>query len=44
MAPEHKKLLFIYRQKVLRVRRGGRRKRGLGMRRPMVLPDGLNQR
>jgi len=34
----HKKLLRIYREEGLRVRRRGGRKRALGTRRPMVLP------
>ncbi len=42
--PNHKKLLRIYREEGLRVRRRGGRKRALGTRRPMVLPDGPNQR
>jgi len=44
MTPNHKKLLRIYRQENLRVRRRGGRKRALGTRAPMVLPDGPNQR
>ena len=44
MKPNHKKLLRIYREEGLRVRRRGGRKRALGTRRPMVLPDGPNQR
>ncbi|MFC3097938.1 IS3 family transposase [Alteraurantiacibacter palmitatis] len=44
IAPNHKKLLRIYREEGLRVRRRGGRKRALGTRRPMVLPDGPNQR
>ncbi|MBL4896935.1 MAG: IS3 family transposase [Erythrobacter sp.] len=44
MRPNHKKLLRIYREEGLRVRRRGGRKRALGTRRPMVLPDGPNQR
>lgn len=43
MSPNHKKLLGIYREEGLRVRRRGGRKRALGTRAPMVLPDGLNQ-
>ncbi len=42
--PNHKKLLRIYREEGLRVRRRGGRKRALGTRRPMVLPGGPNQR
>lgn len=44
MTPNHKKLLRIYREENLRVRRRGGRKRALGTRSPMVLPDGPNQR
>ena len=44
MKPNHKKLLRIYREEGLRVRRRGGRKRALGTRRPTVLPDGPNQR
>ncbi len=44
MAPNHKKLLRLYREEGLRVRRRGGRKRALGTRSPMVLPDGSNQR
>ena len=44
MKPNHKKLLRIYREEGLRVRCRGGRKRALGTRRPMVLPDGPNQR
>ncbi|MXO92596.1 IS3 family transposase [Erythrobacter arachoides] len=44
MKPNHKKLLRIYREEGLRVRRRGGRKRALGTRRPMVLPDSPNQR
>ena len=44
MRPNHKKLLRIYREEGLRVRRRGGRKRALGTRRPMVLPDRPNQR
>ncbi len=40
----HKKLRRIYREEKLQVRRRGGRKRALGTRRPMVLPDGPNQR
>jgi transposase InsO family protein len=42
--PNHKKLLRIYREENLRVRRRGGRTRALGTRAPMVLPDGPNQR
>jgi len=44
MRPNHKKLLRIYREEGLRVRRRGGRKRALGTRRPIVLPDAPNQR
>jgi putative transposase len=44
ITPNHKKHLRIYREEGLRVRRRGGRKRALGTRRPMVLPDGPNQR
>jgi transposase InsO family protein len=44
MTPNHKKLLRVYREENLRVRRRGGRKRALGTRAPMVLPDGPNQR
>jgi putative transposase len=40
----HKKLRRIYAEEKLQVRRRGGRKRALGTRRPMVLPDGANQR
>ncbi len=40
----HKKLRRIYREEKLQVRRRGGRKRALGTRKPMVLPDGPNQR
>lgn len=40
----HKKLRRIYREENLQVRRRGGRKRALGTRRPMVVPDGPNQR
>jgi len=39
-----KKLLRIYREEGLKVRRRGGRKRALGTRAPMVLPQGPNQR
>ena len=39
-----KKLRRLYREWGLQIRRRGRRKCALGMRRPMVGPDGLNQR
>jgi putative transposase len=44
MTPNHKKLLRVYREESLRVRRRSGRKRALGTRAPMVLPDGPNQR
>jgi putative transposase len=44
MRPNHKKLLRLYREEGLRVRRRGGRKRALGMRAPMALPDEPNQR
>ncbi len=44
LKPNHKKLLRIYREEGLKVRRRGGRKRALGTRAPMVLPDGPNQR
>jgi len=40
----HKKLKRIYAEEKLQVRRRGGRKRALGTRKPMVLPDGPNQR
>ena len=39
----HKKLRRLYREERLQVRRRGGRKRALGMRAPMALPDGPNQ-
>jgi putative transposase len=44
MRPNHKKLLRIYREEGLRVRRRGGRKRALGTRAPMTIPQGPNQR
>jgi putative transposase len=44
MRPNHKKLLRLYREEGLRVRRRGGCKRALGMRAPMALPDGPNRR
>jgi len=44
MRPNHKKLLRLYREEGLRVRHRGGRKRALGMRAPMALPDAPNQR
>ena len=40
----HKKVRRIYVEEKLQVRRRGGRKRALGTRKPMVLPDGPNQR
>ena len=40
----HKKLRRIYQEEKLQVRRRGGRKRALGTRAPMTLPDGVNQR
>ncbi len=40
----HKKLRRIYTEEKLQVRRRGGRKRALGTRKPMVLPEGPNQR
>jgi putative transposase len=40
----HKKLRRLYREERLQVRRRGRRKRALGTRAPMALPQGPNQR
>ena len=44
MTLNHKKLLRIYREEGLRVRRRGGRKRALGTRAPMALPQAVNQR
>jgi len=44
ITPHHKKLLRVHREENLRVRRRGARKRALGTRAPMVLPDGSDQR
>ncbi|WP_373290315.1 IS3 family transposase [Neoroseomonas lacus] len=44
LSPNHKKLLRIYREEGLKVRRRGGRKRALGTRAPMMLPQGPNQR
>jgi putative transposase len=43
-AVNHKKVSRIYTEEKLQVRRRGGRKRALGTRKPMVLPDGPNQR
>lgn len=40
----HKKLLRLYREENLRVRRRRGRKRAMGTRAPMALPQGPNQR
>jgi putative transposase len=40
----HKKLLRLYREEKLTVRRRGGRKRALGTRRPIAVPNGPNQR
>jgi len=40
----HKKLRRLYREERLQVRRRGGRKRALGTRAPIALPQGLNQR
>jgi putative transposase len=40
----HKKLRRLYREERLQVRRRGGRKRALGTRAPMAIPQGLNQR
>jgi len=40
----HKKLRRLYREERLQVRRRGGRKRALGTRAPIALPDGANQR
>ena len=44
LTPNHKKLLRIYREEGLRVRRRGGRKWALGTRAPMTVPQGPNQR
>ena len=44
MTPNHKKLLRIYREECLRVRRRGGCKRALATRAPMTIPQGPNQR
>src|SRR5690606_1916530 len=43
MAMNHKKLLRLYREEQLAVRRRSGRKRALGTRAPMVVPEGPNQ-
>jgi putative transposase len=40
----HKKLFRLYREERLAVRRRGGRKRALGTRRPMAVPQAVNQR
>lgn len=40
----HKKLRRLYREEKLQVRRRGGRKRALGTRRPMLVPDRINVR
>jgi putative transposase len=40
----HKKLYRLYHEEKLMVRRRGGRKRALGIRAPMLLPERLNQR
>lgn len=44
IAPNHKKLRRIYKEERLHVRRRGGRKRALGTRAPMTVPQGANQR
>jgi putative transposase len=44
LKPNHKKLLRLYREEGLKLRRCGGRKRALGTRAPMALPQGPNQR
>jgi putative transposase len=44
VAVNHKKLFRLYREERLTVRRRGGRKRALGTRAPMMLPQGRNQR
>lgn len=44
IAPNHRKLLHIYRDEGLRVRRRGGRKRALSTRASMTIPQGPNQR
>ena len=43
-AVNHKKLRRIYREEGLQVRKRGGRKRGLGTRKPMIVPEAVNQR
>lgn len=44
LVPNHKKLRRIYKEEQLHVRRRGGRKRALGTRAPMTVPQGANQR
>ena len=44
LRPNHKKLRRLYREERLQVRRRGGRKRALGTRAPMAVPDSPNQR
>ena len=44
IAMNHKKLRRLYREERLQVRRRGGRKRALGTRAPMAIPQGANQR
>jgi putative transposase len=44
LRPNHKKLRRLYREERLQVRRRGGRKRAIGTRAPMAVPDGPNQR
>ena len=44
VALNHKKLVRLYREERLSVRKRGGRKRALGMRAPMALPEAANQR
>jgi putative transposase len=44
LRPNHKKLRRLYREERLQVRRGGGRKRAIGTRAPMSVPEATNQR
>jgi putative transposase len=44
LRPNHKKLRRLYREERLQVRRRGGRKRAIGTRTPMAVPDGPSQR
>ena len=44
LCPNHKKLRRLYREERLQVRRRGGRKRAIGTRAPMTVPDSPNQR